>query len=657
VYFLRAILASLVYLTIRQPIPPGLVFGGNVSTISQSTISSNGYEYIALYLYSSSSDTITGDFISDPNGYGLDAQFDHNNTISQSTMTSGSAGGYTALYLYSSSSDTFDNDYFQSASTAVYVSGSTGTVIGGSVIVATNTTGSGIYMDNLGGMNLSLSSNTISGGPQGWGINISSGNSGSFVVSTNTISGAQYAISIATQAAGTQIWIASNTILPSLSASNNTYGIYLNGLTTGATIYDNGIYYRGPPASMGSYASYGLYAQSSNGLYFHHNRINNPGMITGGSFVGAYFTGSTGNTFKFNDVNSTGTGLTNDYLMQLAASTITIRDNIFLSSVTVTVSGSSATFFADGASGFNSDYNDWFSSNSANAFTWGAVSTNTLSGWQTISGADAHSIADNPLWYNPSAGVEDFHPMSAGSGAGTGRCSAPLADYDAPCTGWTQDGETSPTIDAADPAETTTGPDGLGHEPAPNGCLPNQGSTGQTNQASTSVQELSVVVSTNFYNFTPGGTSITMGVGVSTISVSSITVFNVGNSTETYELSAATVTPNSIWTLNSSAQPSAEHPVLEALFQSTQPVSGDFSVVASTVDNSTQICGASGGNYADGQSGYDVSPLSPNNAIGLWFKLFSPTASIYGGTTAATSKPQEIQVTVTAISGGGVCTN
>ena len=609
----------------------------------------NSHNYAGVELAGSSSNTLTQSLIEAPRAAdGIDTLGDSQDAV---TLSSIAAGGYNGVYLGGSSSDTLDGNYIRAfPGTAIDINGSTDTILENSVVTATSVYAYGAQISG-GSSNSSLLSNIVVGGAQGVGIRVSPNNFGAFFISTNTISGAEYGISITTQNAGTQIWISSNTILPILATTQNTIGIQLSNLTTGATIYNNGIYYRSS-GTMGSNTSYGLYAQSTQGLNFHHNRINEPGMITGGSYVGAYFTGSTGDTFKFNDVNSTGTGLTNAYLMQLAASTVTIRDNIFLSSVTAT---SSATFTADVTSGFNSDYNDWFSSNSANSFVWGSISTNTLSGWQAlVAGADAHSIASNPLWYNPSSGVEDFHPMSAGSGTNTGRCTGPAGDYFSTCSGWTQDSQTSPTIDAADPTETTTGPDGLGKEPAPNGCVPNQGSTGQTRQASTSVSFLAVSVSTNDYNFTPGGTSITMGVGVSTISVSSITVSNISNSTETYELSASTVTPGSIWTLTASTQPSAEHPVLEALFNAVQPHSSDFDVVTSSVDNTPQQCGASGGNYADGESGAGTLPTT---SLGLWFKLLSPTASIYGGTTAATSTPQEIQVTVTAVPDGGVCSN
>jgi hypothetical protein len=58
----------------------------------------------------------------------------------------------------------------------------------------------------------------------------------------------------------------------------------LNGLTSGATIYNNGIFYRSP-GSMGTHATYGLYATgvSGSGLNFNNNRIDQPGMVSGGT--------------------------------------------------------------------------------------------------------------------------------------------------------------------------------------------------------------------------------------------------------------------------------------------------------------------------------------------------------------------------------------
>ena len=142
-----------------------------------------------------------------------------------------------------------------------------------------------------------------------------------------------------------------------------------------------------------------------------------------------------------------------------------------------------------------------------------------------------------------------------------------------------------------------------------------------------------------------------MAVVSSTISVSSVIVTNNGNANETYEISATTITPGSIWHLSGSTQPAVEEPVLETLFNATQPATSDFSAVTSTITNSTQVSGSSGGNYADGQNG---ALVSPNTALGMWFKLFPPTGTIYAGPPAGPS-PQELQVTITAT--GNTCSN
>jgi hypothetical protein len=250
--------------------------------------------------------------------------------------------------------------------------------------------------------------------------------------------------------------------------SVNTYGVYLNGLTTGATLQNNAIVYRNS-GSMGSNTSYGLYAQSSSGLAVDHNRIDEPGMITAGSFTAAGFSGVTASWFKFNDVNSTGTGLTNAYLLNLAASSVTVRDNIFLSSFSV--SGSSASFYADAASGLNSNFNDWFSSNAANTLIWGGVPY--AFPWGSSTGFDQNSISANPLWANPTVGNEDFHPLST---VNHGRYDPASGLFDLPA-----DGASSPTIDKADPVETS-----WTNEPTPNGSRCNLGSYGGTAQASES---------------------------------------------------------------------------------------------------------------------------------------------------------------------------
>ncbi|MFA6004384.1 MAG: right-handed parallel beta-helix repeat-containing protein, partial [Elusimicrobiota bacterium] len=271
-----------------------------------------------LLIYKASSNTIDNCIIFGT-GYGLYLDTASSNTITNSTMTA----GVRAAVLLNSSTNTIAGSYIQAPLVAVDIQASTNTTIRSNVLISTaNTAGSsyGVWM-RMGSRDLELSGNTIQAVAQGRGIWLDANNSGRIMVSSNTLPpSAQYGMYLSNQAAGAQVWVTSNTIQVATSPVRDTYGIYLNSLASGATIYNNGIYYR-TAGDISPRTAYGLYASNSSGINFHHNRINNPGMITAGSAVSAYFTGSTQIEFDFNDVNSTGTGLSTAYLLQLAGST------------------------------------------------------------------------------------------------------------------------------------------------------------------------------------------------------------------------------------------------------------------------------------------------------------------------------------------------
>src|SRR3989338_8618906 len=360
----------------------GVVSQTDNNSLSQSTITCSVAGCAALHLNSpgaaGDNNSVSQCFIKAPNGYGLLISGGaKDNTISQSTITSNTRL-YPAVFFNRASTNTIADSYIQGSS-AVVISGSTGTIINSSVLVATNTLGSAVWMTTTS-VNLFMSSNTITGGPQGAGIYLDQNNTGSISLSTNTIMpSSRYGIYVATQTAGAQVWITSNTILPALSASVDTYGIYLNGLASGATIYNNAVVYRAAGGTSGR-TYYALYGRTVRGLNFNHNRISQPDVLAAGSFISSYFTDTQATQFKFNDVNSmTAAVLQRAYLLQLENSTVTIRNNIFSSSMTVSVS--SASLFADQASGFDSDYNDWFNSNSANTAIWGPSVVQFSSCW------------------------------------------------------------------------------------------------------------------------------------------------------------------------------------------------------------------------------------------------------------------------------------
>ena len=93
-----------------------------------------------------------------------------------------------------------------------------GAVVSGSVLVATNTTGNALQVDG-GSVNLTLSSSVLTAQSQGYGIYLSM-DAGQIILSTNTINaGAKYGVYVATQSAGTAIWITSNTIISTVTWS------------------------------------------------------------------------------------------------------------------------------------------------------------------------------------------------------------------------------------------------------------------------------------------------------------------------------------------------------------------------------------------------------------------------------------------------------
>ncbi|MBI4376759.1 MAG: right-handed parallel beta-helix repeat-containing protein, partial [Elusimicrobia bacterium] len=293
-----------------------------------------------------------------------------NNLISRNTLNS-TAFGYQVLLIDSSANNTISDSVLQGNGHGIYVTRENNVTINSNRITSLSQVG--ISWPNVASANtgLSASCNTITAASVG--IDLGQDNGGTVILSSNTILGARYGIAVATQAAGSRIWIGSNTIVGTLSASANTYGIYLNGLQTGATIQNNAIVFRSAGGASGRHYL-GLYGQSVRSLKFDHNRINQPGLVAAGSFTAVHFHDIQASEFKFNDVNSTASAtLQEHYLLRLQGSTVTVKNNIFFSSAAVSLS--SASILADETSGVDSDYNNWYSSNAFNTFQWGAQTT------------------------------------------------------------------------------------------------------------------------------------------------------------------------------------------------------------------------------------------------------------------------------------------
>ncbi|MDE2141537.1 MAG: hypothetical protein KGJ84_03895 [Elusimicrobia bacterium] len=113
--------------------------------------------------------------------------------------------------------------------------------------------------------------------------------------------------------------------------------------------------------------------------------------------------------------------------------------------------------------------------------------------------------------------------------------------------------------------------------------------------------------------------SMDPSVSMSTVSVSSFVITNLGNLPVTYSLSAQIATPGSPWSFGSA--PGNETAELQGLWNSAQPVPGAFST---PILLSTRPSGGPGGAYAGDQTAVQVMPGESRT---LWFRFSLPTAT------------------------------
>ena len=144
------------------------------------------------------------------------------------------------------------------------------------------------------------------------------------------------------------------------------------------------------------------------------------------------------------------------------------------------------------------------------------------------------------------------------------------------------------------------------------------------------IRYISVSVSPNSYNFGM------VDQGTYTIANSAIEVENDGNDTEDFRLQVTT-SPG-VWTIVEAAgDPANEQYKLMALFNTNQPIAGNYADNADVVESSgTKDCGST---YFSGtETGDDVAA---SGTVNLWLRFGAP------GTTAVRTM-QTITVQVTA---------
>lgn len=388
----------------------------------------------------------------------------HGGVIRNSTVTASAAGA--AVSATGGSSFTVTGSYLEGL-WGLSLANSTGTAVRGSRLASVGPAGAGLRAAG-GVFNLLVTSSVLSAEDSGAGLSLSGMNMGLIVVSSNTfLPGSQYGISAGTQAPGAELWFSSNTIVLTASNTRDTVGIHLDGLATGATVAFNTVVGREggalPPDAVWS----AVRVKSSRGVSLHHNRFSHPDLLAAGLLRLMELDDAEGTEARFNDFHASAT--VSAVLLRVAGGSRNTRlaSNIFSSSFTA-AGGSTATVVVDPSSlaGWSSDYNDYHSENSEPAFSWNGEAAQGLPAWVEASGGDAGSISVPPLWFDPSAGVEDFHPLSSG-----GR-------WDPGTASFVKDGPLSLTVDAGDPDEDYS------LETAPNGVRVNQGSYGGTPEAS-----------------------------------------------------------------------------------------------------------------------------------------------------------------------------
>lgn len=187
----------------------GILVKGGGNILARDTVTNNSVNG-ALSLDGASYNTVIGGSYYNDGGSAVE-MFNgagYNSVIS-STMTS-YGNPAAALYLSGASYNTVMDSYMQGVSSAAYVAGSTGTVIGGSRLSAAEDGGIGLAVVS-GSHDLSLASSTIAGGIQGAAVYLGADNSGSLNISSNVISGGAYGLDIAAQSAGAALNISSLT--------------------------------------------------------------------------------------------------------------------------------------------------------------------------------------------------------------------------------------------------------------------------------------------------------------------------------------------------------------------------------------------------------------------------------------------------------------
>ncbi|HAN05856.1 MAG TPA: hypothetical protein DCW72_01730 [Elusimicrobia bacterium] len=181
-----------------------LTAGSNYNTLARNVFYGGNVSFGALHFVASEFNAVSDSYLHSLHGPALYFETGSaGNTVNRSTVTA--ISWLAAAYFRAASSNTITESYLQ-ASTAAYISGSTGTVITNSVLAGAGPGGLGLDIGR-GSRNLTFSGNSVYGGSQGTAINIGPDNTGVIAVTSGSVRGGSYGAVIARQAPGAALVI------------------------------------------------------------------------------------------------------------------------------------------------------------------------------------------------------------------------------------------------------------------------------------------------------------------------------------------------------------------------------------------------------------------------------------------------------------------
>jgi parallel beta-helix repeat protein len=287
----------------------------------------------------------------------------------------------TGLYLYSAGDVVTNNTIYDTQSNGIYVPYSSNESITGNHIYGN---GTGIYISN----NTSLPGSTVSGNflyDNRVGINVG----GPVVVSGNTVYGELENV------VGTGIELGSTT---SQAVGNTLYNLQTGIYSSQGPVLDNQI----SNSVTGVEAVYGGPIQG--------NHIYGNGV---GVLLSTYYVGTVSN----NVLEGNGTGihvatsyygspqLSNNTIDQETGTAIQVDSNTnnvhLLNNILWAQAGFDITVTADSEVGFQSDYNDLYTTGTGALGQWQGQTFTSLADWFYELGLDGHSLTVNPQFVNP----------------------------------------------------------------------------------------------------------------------------------------------------------------------------------------------------------------------------------------------------------------